>query len=78
MELINHIVTLSSHLFFIYFSYHLFSHLFDWEKMIKMTPDNLGRIRIFVVFISVALGYLVSSFFLGIIELSQLMWTVFQ
>lgn len=77
MELLNHVVTLSCHLFFISFSYQLLTALFDWEKMIKLTPDNLGRVRVLVVFLSIALGYMVSSFFLMIISLGQEMMTLF-
>lgn len=77
MDLINQAVTLFSHIFFIYFSYQLWSKLFDWEKWIKMTPDNLNRLRLFVVFISIALGYIVSTFFLGILELSRTLMSAF-
>lgn len=71
MSILDQLVTLVSHLLFIAVSYHLIVYLFDWHKMIKMTPDNLIRLKIFILFLSIALGFLVSSFFQGVIQASQ-------
>ncbi|MGT2906428.1 DUF1146 family protein [Streptococcus dentiloxodontae] len=71
MNIINTSITIISHLVFISLSYQMLISLFDWSKIIKIPAENEGKLRLFLLFLSIALGYLVSSFLLAILQLSQ-------
>lgn len=71
MEYINNLLKLISHLLFIGISFQLLLSLFDWSKIIKMTPENIGKLKLFVFFLAIIMGYLVSHFMLELIAMSQ-------
>ena len=78
MEILNTTVSLFSHVIFIAMTNSLLRQLFDWSKWIKNTPDNIGRLKVFILFLSIAIGYLVSNFILEIVTLSQTLFFSFQ
>ncbi|MEX2804788.1 DUF1146 family protein [Streptococcus sp. H31] len=78
MEIINNIIALASHLFFTILFFQLLTSVFDWHKAIKMTPENIRRLRLFVILLSAALGYLVSHLMLEVIEISQNLFFILQ
>lgn len=78
MELSNNIVTLLSHLVFIIMTHQILRNLFDWSKIIKNPTENLGRLKVFILFISIAVGYLVSHFVLDVVLASQSIFFVIQ
>ena len=45
--------------------------LFDWAKIIKNQSENTGKLKLFLLFISIALGYLISSFVLAVLAFGQ-------
>ena len=63
--------TLSSHMLFIYLSFYLLKDLVKWEKILKVTADNTRKLRLLVVFISIVMGYILSSFFISLYQLWQ-------
>ncbi|MGX7074017.1 DUF1146 family protein [Falseniella ignava] len=63
--------TLSSHMLFIYLSFYLLKDLVKWEKILKVTADNTKKIRLLVAFLSIALGFIISSFFISLYQLWQ-------
>lgn len=69
--MIQMIFNLSSHLLFIFFSYYLLFNLVRWEKFLKVSAENAIKIRFLILLLSVALGYLASSFFISIYEMSR-------
>lgn len=71
MTIINQFVTLASHLVFIELSYHMLISLFDWAKIVKNPIENTGKLKLFLLFISIALGYLTSSFILSVLAMGQ-------
>lgn len=68
--MIQIVFTLSSHLLFIFLSHQLLSSLVNWERLLKVKADNALKIRLLILFLSIALGYLVSLFFLSIYQVS--------
>lgn len=68
--MIQIVFTLSSHLLFIFLSHQLLSSLVNWERILKVNADNDLKIRLLILFLSIALGYLVSLFFLSIYQVS--------
>ena len=68
--MIQIVFTLSSHLLFIFLSHQLLSILVNWERLLKVNADNALKIRLLILFLSIALGYLVSLFFLSIYQVS--------
>ena len=78
MEILNSSVTLISHLVFIAMTHQILRSLFDWSKLIKNTPENIGRLKVFILLVSIALGYMVSHFILEIITVSQTFFFGFQ
>ena len=71
MTILNDMVPLASHLVFIGLTYQMVNTLFDWEKITKNVIVNTGKLRIFLLFISIAIGFLVSSFFIYVLTLCQ-------
>ena len=65
------IFKLSSHLLFIFFAFHLLSTVVEWERFFKVNADNAMKIRFLILLFSIALGYLVSLFFIGIYDMSR-------
>lgn len=78
MEILNSSVTLISHLVFIAMTHQILRNLFDWSKLIKNTSENIGRLTVFILLVSIALGYMVSHFILEIITVSQTFFFGFQ
>ncbi|MGT2925734.1 DUF1146 family protein [Streptococcus cuniculipharyngis] len=75
MEIIENTISLCSHLLFIGMFYQLLFQLFDWSRWIKNSHDNSWRLRLFLLLLSIALGYLVSNFMLAVLNFSRLlMW----
>ena len=68
MTILNDMVPLASHLVFIGLTYQMVNTLFDWEKNVIV---NTGKLRLFLLFISIAIGFLVSSFFIYVLTLCQ-------
>lgn len=71
MEFLNNTVTLLCHLMFIVMTYQLLYHLFDWSKLIKQPTINAGHLKVFMLLLSISIGYLVSHFFLEVITMGQ-------
>ena len=63
--------TLSSHMLFIYVSFYLLKDLVRWEKVLKVTAENTRKVRLLVVFFSIVMGYIMSSFFISLYQLWQ-------
>ena len=63
--------TLSSHMLFIYFSFYLLKDLVRWEKLLKVNADNTRKVLLLVAFLSVMMGYILSSFFISLYQLWQ-------
>ena len=63
--------TLSSHILFIYLIFQLLKDLVKWDQILKVTNDNVGKVRLLVALCSIGLGFLVSSFFLNLYQLWQ-------
>lgn len=59
-------------------THQLLRQLFDWSKIIKNSAENVGRLKVFILFLSIAIGYLISHFFLEIITMSQTLFLSFQ
>ena len=70
-DMIQLIFTLSSHMIFIFLSFHLLSTVVNWEKLLKVNADNAFRIRFLILLLSIALGYMASLFFIGIYDMSR-------
>ncbi|WP_241154233.1 DUF1146 family protein [Streptococcus tangpeifui] len=75
MEILQSLITIICHLFFILMSFHLLTRLVNWEKILRVNPDNFRQINLLVMFLSIGLGFLVSSFFLSVISLSMTILT---
>lgn len=67
------ILTLTSHLLFMALSFHLLTTVVDWAKFTKLHADNIGRLNLLVIVLSMALGYIASSFFLELLALGRSM-----
>ena len=71
MTILNDMVPLASHLVFIGLTYQMVNTLFDWEKITNNVIVNTGKLKLFLLFISIALGYLISSFVLSVLAFGQ-------
>lgn len=69
--MIQSIFQFISHLLFIYISYHLLITTVDWARWLKVTEDNQPKINMLILFIAIALGYLVSTFFLELLLIGR-------
>ncbi|MBF0775884.1 hypothetical protein BVE84_05100 [Streptococcus azizii] len=69
--MINLLVTICSRLLFIYIAHSLLISVVDWSKWLKGTAENQKKIQLFIVFLAIALGYLVSAFFLDVLSISR-------
>jgi len=72
------IVTLVSHLLFITLVNQLLRQLFDWSKLIKVSPENITRLNVFILLLSIAIGYLISHFLIEVIQISQSLFFAFR
>ena len=54
---------------FIYVSFYLLKDLVRWEKVLKVTTENTGKVRLLVAFFSIVMGYIMSSFFISLYQL---------
>lgn len=73
MTYLTQLITLLSHLAFIAITHRLLITLFDWSKWVTVTPDSQRLLSLFLIFVSVAVGFLVSTFLLTVIQFSQLL-----
>ena len=65
------VFTLSSHMFFIYLSFYLLQDLVRWEQLLRVTAVNTKKVGLLVVFFSIVMGYILSSFFISLYQLWQ-------
>lgn len=78
MEVIEHIIRLTSHCFFIGLIFHYLTSLFDWSKVLHKTYENAARLRLFLILVSIGLGFLVSEFVLTILTMSRDFFVAFS
>lgn len=78
MEVIEHIIRLTSHCFFIGLIFHYLTSLFDWSKVLHKTYDNATQLRLFLILVSIGLGFLVSEFVLTILTMSRDFFVAFS
>ncbi|WP_032528171.1 DUF1146 family protein [Streptococcus mutans] len=71
MEILRNSIMLMSHFIFIAIFYNLLINLFDWGKIVKRASENIGRLKLFLLFIIIVIGYMVSTFIWSVISLSQ-------
>ncbi|MFD1485300.1 DUF1146 family protein [Lacticaseibacillus baoqingensis] len=62
-------LTLISHVLFILISFRLLSTTVRFDQLLR--PNHVRESRLLMLFLSIALGYLVSSFFLAAIQASR-------
>lgn len=65
------IVQLVSHILFIYLAHQLLLTTVDWSKWLKVTGENQSKIRLLILFFAIALGYLISTFFIELLLIGQ-------
>lgn len=70
-DMIQMIFNFSSHLLFIFFAYYLLLNLVQWEKFLKVSAENAVKIRFLILMLSIGIGYLASSFFISVYEMSR-------
>jgi len=46
-------------------------NLVQWEKFLKVSAENAVKIRFLILMISIGIGYLASSFFISVYEMSR-------
>ena len=71
MEILRNSIMLMSHFIFIAIFYNLLINLFDWGKIDKRASEYIRRLKLFLLFISIVIGYMVSTFIWSVISLSQ-------
>jgi uncharacterized integral membrane protein (TIGR02327 family) len=52
-------------------AHQLLTKVVDWNKFLKGTAENRQKIQLLVLFIAIALGYLVSIFFLDLMTIGR-------
>ena len=55
----------------IYVTFQLAIRLVDWGRFLKVTAENERAIRFFIILLSIAVGYIVASFFNGLFEMTN-------
>ncbi|MEG3297271.1 DUF1146 family protein [Streptococcus suis] len=60
-----------SHILFIYLAHHLLVTTVDWSRWLKVTGGNQRKINLLILFLAIALGYLVSTFFLELLMVGR-------
>lgn len=72
MEKIHSLVPVVSHLLFTILSYSLLEGLFDWSKWVKGDyRRQQAGLKVFLLLLSIGLGYLTSSFLLALLNLGR-------
>lgn len=71
MEMSRQLVSLASHMMFIIMSHRLLLAVFDWTKLVDQKRDNQQAIKLLLIFLSIAVGYLVSNFLQELITISR-------
>lgn len=69
--MITYTLQLCSHMLFVALAYHLLTTVIDWQKFTKTHRDNLNRLYLLVLLLSVVLGFLSSSFFLELLAIGR-------
>lgn len=72
------ILAVCSHLLFIYVIHRLLGSLVAWDKFLRITPENTRQAQVLHLIFSIALGFLVSSFFLSLVQLSLTVRTIVE
>lgn len=67
----NTILTLTSHILCVAVSYNLLRDSINWEKLTKVTPQNRGKVNLLILWLSLALGFLVSHLFLEVLAMGR-------
>lgn len=67
------ILRFCSHLLFIYISHQLVVSLVDWSKWMVVTEKDQTKIRLLTLFLSITIGYTVSTFFLDLISIGTVL-----
>ncbi|MGR3742036.1 DUF1146 family protein [Companilactobacillus sp. DQM5] len=65
---LNGVLTILSHVFFIWISFNVIQ-VIDFNKFIK--KGNPQRAQVLLMFFAITLGFTVSNFFISLIEASQ-------
>lgn len=78
MEILNSIINLMASLAFIGLVHHLLISVIDWNKIITVSPDNVSKLKLLILFFSIAIGYLVSRFVIDVISLSETLFFNFR
>lgn len=69
--MIRSILQLFSHILFIYLAHHLLITTVDWTRCLRMTGDDQRKVNTLVLFLAIALGYIVSTFFLELLMIGR-------
>lgn len=69
--MIEQIWTFLSHVLFIYLAHVLLVENVDWAKFLKPDSKHPRQAQLLVLFLAIALGYLVSHFFLDVVQMSR-------
>lgn len=78
MEVIEHTIHLTSHCFFIGIVFHYLTQLIDWSRFVKNPHENAQRLRIFIMLLSIALGFLISQFVWTLLMMSRDLFVAFS
>lgn len=70
-NMIISILQFFSHILFIYLAHHLLVTTVDWSRWLKVTGENQQKINLLILFLAIALGYLVSNFFLELLVVGR-------
>ncbi|KXT76414.1 hypothetical protein STRDD10_00230 [Streptococcus sp. DD10] len=65
------IFNFSSYMIFIYFSFYLLNTTVDWSRFLRLDPENIKRSRLLILLFSIALGFILASFFLSLYNMSR-------
>lgn len=52
-------------------AHQLLTSVVDWNKFLKGSAENQRKIQLLVLFLAIALGYLVSNFFLDLMTIGR-------
>lgn len=71
MEVLEHFIRLTSLCFFIGLVFNLLTNLFDWSKIVKNPLENAQQLRLFLILVSISLGFILSQFIWMILMMSR-------
>lgn len=71
MEVLEHFIRLASLCFFIGLVFNLLTNLFDWSKIVKKPLENAQQLRLFLILVSISLGFILSQFIWMILMMSR-------